>query len=148
MISPELLRRYSCFAPISEQTLVAVAMIGEEAFVPAGTRLFGEGDPADTLSLIMEGEVDIQYTLKSGEVRTVDTLVAGDLLGWSAMIEPCKRSAIATARKDTRLIRIAAQQLRELCDRDCSLGYRLLGQLVKLLADQLEGARVQLATFL
>lgn len=146
MISPELLRRYSCFSPINEQTLVAVAMISDEAFVPAGARLFSEGDPADTLSLIVEGEVDIQQRLGSGELRTVDTLVAGDLLGWSAMIEPQKRAAVAVARKDTRLIRIDARRLRELCDQDCSLGYRLMGQVAQRLADQLDGARVQLAT--
>jgi CRP/FNR family transcriptional regulator, cyclic AMP receptor protein len=146
MISPELLRRYNCFSPIGEESLKAVAMMANEAFVPAGTQLFSEGDPADTLSIIVDGEVDIQYTLGTGELRTVDTLVKGDPLGWSALVEPYKMTGAATASADTRLIKVDAKRLRELCDRDPLLGYRLMTQVVKLLDDRLHGARVQLAT--
>jgi hypothetical protein len=32
--------------------------------------------------------MDIQYTLGDGELRTVDTLVAGELMMWSALVEP------------------------------------------------------------
>ncbi len=90
--------------------------------------------------------VDIQYTLVTGERCTVDTLVPGDLLGWSALVEPYRMTAIATAPAGTRLIKIEAKRLRELCDRDPLLGYRLMSQVVKLLDDRLDGARVQLAT--
>ena len=89
---------------------------------PAGRQVFGEGDPADTLSLIVEGEIDIRYLLGSGEWRVVDTLIAGDILGWSALVEPHKMTGIATTRKPTRLIRIQAQPLRELCEHDPLLG--------------------------
>lgn len=145
MISPELLRRYPCFAAIGEESLRAVAMMAEETLIPAGTLLFSEGDPADSLSIIVDGEIDIQYTLGTGERRTVDRLVSGDLLGWSAVVEPYRMTAIATTRTETRLIRIGARRLRELCEREPLLGYRLMNQVVKLLADRLDGARVQLA---
>jgi CRP-like cAMP-binding protein len=145
MISPEMLRRYHCFATIDEASMKALAMIAEETSVPAGTHLFSEGDPADALSIIVEGEVDIQYTLGTGERRTVDRLVAGDILGWSAVVEPYRMTAVATTRMDTRLLKIDARRLRELCERDPLVGYRLMNQVVKLLADRLDGARVQLA---
>ena len=117
-----------------------------EESVAAGRQVFGEGDPADTLSLIVDGEVDIRYLLGSGESRVVDTLIAGDILGWSALVEPHKMTGIATTRKPTRLIRIQARPLRELCERDPLLGYRLAIQVVRLLADRLEATRAQLAT--
>ena len=78
MISPELLRRYPYFADISEDSLRQVAMISEERSAPNGTVIFQEGDVAEGLFIIAEGEVDIQYTLGSGEPRTVDTVVAGE----------------------------------------------------------------------
>ena len=146
MISPELLRWHRCFASISETSLKAVAMIAKERLVPAGTELFHEGDPADTLGIIIDGEVKIQHTLGSNELRTVETLVPGDLLGWSALVEPYKMISLATTCTDTRLIAIDAPRLRELCDRDPLLGYRLLVQVARLLADRLQTARVQLAT--
>jgi CRP/FNR family transcriptional regulator, cyclic AMP receptor protein len=145
MISPELLRRYPYFAGVTAESLKDVAMLADEASVPAGSRLFSTGDPAQYLCIIVKGEVNIQYVLGSGELRTVDTLVDGDLLVWSALIEPFKATAEGTASKPTQLIRIKAHELRCLCDRDPLLGYRLTIEVAKLLAHRLEGARVQLA---
>lgn len=145
MISPELLRRYPYFASIDDDSLKAVAVIADEKVVAAATRMFSEADPADTLNIIIQGEVEIQYMLGSGELRTVDTLVDGDILGWSALIEPYKYTAVCTTKKETRLIAINAPKLRNLCDKDSQLGYRLAIQIAKLLAHRLEGARVQLA---
>jgi CRP/FNR family transcriptional regulator, cyclic AMP receptor protein len=145
MVSPELLRRYPYFAAIAEPSLKEIAMMAEEVSVRPGTRMFSEGDPANSLYLITKGEVNIQYTLGSGELRTVDTLVDGDLLVWSALIEPYKTTAIGTATKETHLVKISATCLRDLCDRDPEVGYRLAIQVAKLLAHRLESARVQLA---
>jgi len=146
MISPEMLRRFNCFSPVREESLQALATIAREESVAAGRHLFGEGDPADTLSLIVDGEVDVRYLLGSGESRVVDTLIAGDIVGWSALVEPYKMTGIATTCKPTRLIRIQAKPLRELCERDPLLGYRLSTQVVRLLADRLEATRAHLAT--
>jgi CRP/FNR family transcriptional regulator, cyclic AMP receptor protein len=145
MISPEVLRRYPYFAGVGEESLKRVAMITAERFVPAGTTMFREGDPAEHLSIICKGEVNIQYELGNGELRTVDTLVDGDLLCWSALIEPYKVTAIGTTTKGTELASIDAVKLRKLCDEDPRLGYCLTKQVAKLLAHRLEGARVQLA---
>jgi CRP-like cAMP-binding protein len=145
MISPELLRRYPYFAAVGEESLKQLAMIAEEKDVAAHTEMFHEGDPADYLNVIVTGEVDIQYVLGNGERRTVDTLVGGDILGWSALIEPYKYTAVGTATKDTRLVSLEAKKIRALCDQDPLLGYRLTAQIAKLLGHRLEGARVQLA---
>jgi CRP-like cAMP-binding protein len=145
MISPEQLRRYPYFGGISPESLKQIAMIAEEKCIPAGTELFREGDPAKHLSVITRGEVHIQYLLGSGELRTVDTLVGGDLLGWSGIVEPYRYTAIATTTRDTELIQLDAVKLRQLLEQDPLLGYRLITQVAKLLANRLEGARVQLA---
>jgi CRP-like cAMP-binding protein len=146
MISPETLRRYPYFADVSEECLREVAMISEELTVAAGTVLFREGDKADRLYILVDGEVDIQYTLGSGELRTVDTLVPGELIMWSALVEPFRSTAVGTLRQDSKMIAISGDKLRELCEKRHDLGYRMLISLTKLLATRLEGARVQLAT--
>lgn len=145
MISPEVLRRYPYFAGIDAESLRRLAMITEEQRIRAGTELFREGDPAKYFSIILGGEVSIQYLLGNGELRTVDTLVPGDLLGWSALVEPYKYTAIGTTTKDTELARIDGVKIRELCDKDPLLGYRLTTEVAKLLGHRLEGARIQLA---
>ena len=146
MISPELLRRYPYFGAVNDDALKEVAMVSEEINAAAGQQIFAEDDPAENLYLLMEGEVDLQYTLGSGELRTVDTLVAGDLMVWSALVEPFKCTAVGTVRKDAKLIAINGPKLRELWENNLDLGYRMLISVTKLLATRLEGARVQLAT--
>jgi CRP/FNR family cyclic AMP-dependent transcriptional regulator len=146
MISPETLRRYPYFGGIGEESLKQIAMLADEVTVPAGTCMFHEGDPAHYLYIIVQGEVNIQYLLGNDELRTVDTLVDGDVLVWSAMIEPYKTTAIGTANKECRLVRISAPKLRELCEHDPLVGYRLTTQIAKLLSHRLEGARIQLAS--
>ena len=145
MISPEVLRRYPCFAGLSEQILKRLAVLAEERTVPAGERIFNQDEPAKYLYVITKGEVNIQYLLGNGELRTVDTLVDGDLLVWSALIEPYTTTAIGTATKETQLVGIVADRLRQLCEEDPLLGYRLTTEVAKLLAHRLESARVQLA---
>jgi hydrogenase maturation protease len=145
MISPEVLRRYPYFAGIDEESLKQLAMIAEEKAVPVNTVMFREGDPASHLSIIVKGEVNIQYILGNGELRTVDTLVDGDLLMWSALVEPYKATALGTTTRETHLVRIDAAKLRLLCEQEPILGYRLMTQVARLLAHRLEGARVQLA---
>ncbi len=146
MISPEILRRYPYFTAAQDEGLRALAMIADEVAVPSGTVMYQEDDSVDKLYIIVEGEVDIQYTLGSGELRTVDTIVAGELLMWSALVPPYKSTAVVTTRANSKLIAIDAKNLRAYCAQDLKLANDLLLHLTKLLATRLEGARVQLAT--
>jgi CRP-like cAMP-binding protein len=146
MISPEILRRYPYFAGIDDGSLRQLAMNTEEKRrIPSGARLFAEGEQVKHLGIILSGEVNIQYLLGNGEMRTVDTLVGGDLLGFSALIEPYKYTGFATTTQPTDLALIDAPKLRELCQQDPRLGYQLTLEVAKMLAHRLEGARVQLA---
>ncbi|OHB77572.1 MAG: hypothetical protein A2W31_01560 [Planctomycetes bacterium RBG_16_64_10] len=145
MISPELLRRYPHFTPIDEESLKQLAMICSERVYEPGQILFEDHEPADYLYVIVKGEVDLHYTLGSGEQRSIDTLVDGDLIVWSALVEPYRTTASGTAVKRTEVLAIEAAPLRDLCEQNTELGYRLMTQVAKALANRLEGARVQLA---
>jgi CRP-like cAMP-binding protein len=146
VISPELLRRFSSFVDVDEATLRKVAMISQEVRPAAGDTLFREGDKAENFYLILEGEIDLKYAVGGDEDRTVDTLVAGDLLVWSAMVEPYTCTASGVVRKNARLIAIDGKQLRGLCETNHDLDYSMLVALTSVLATRLEGARIQLAT--
>ncbi len=146
MISPEILRRYPYFSVATDEGLRALAMLCEEKSIPAGAVMYREGDKAETLYILVEGEVDIQYTLGSGELRTVDTIVPGELLMWSSLVEPYKSTAVVTARQDSKVIAMNAKKLRDFCSSDRAMATEVLLHVTKLLATRLEGARIQLAT--
>src|SRR3972149_5090233 len=95
--------------------LKQVAMLGKERIFKAGERLFEEGKPAAHLLMLEAGEVDVVYTLAKGRQVVVDTVVAGDLLAWSALLEPYKLTATGVARGEGALIEGGAEPLRQLC---------------------------------
>jgi CRP-like cAMP-binding protein len=145
MISPEMLRRYPYFAGIKDESLKAVAMISEERSAAAGAVLFREDEPANHLFILAEGEVDIRYAVGGGEHKSVDTLVGGDLMVWTAVVPPHKTHSTAVARKDVRLVAIDAPKLRALCEQDPLLGFRLMSGIAEAVSHRLHGAGVQLA---
>lgn len=146
MVTPEMLRQYAHFARLDPQSLQKLAVIADEQTVPAGQTIFAESDPAEYLYLIVRGEVNLACELGNGELRVVDTLVDGELAGWAAFVEPYRCRTLATAVKDTHLLRIQAAELRSFCNADHALGKQLLTQVVQMLSSRLNSARVQLAT--
>ena len=145
MISPEVLRRYPMFAGISEDVLKKIAMLSQAREFEAGDRLFEEGNPASHFMIIMTGEVDIVYQLGDGREVAADTLVAGDPLAWSALLEPHKLTGSGVVNKDGSLIEIEGEGLLQLFRESTDLIYVMLTEVAKTLRTRLSAMRVQVA---
>jgi len=145
MISPEQLRRFSYFAGLGEESLKKVAMISEERNYGAEQVLFREDEPAETLFIVVRGEVDIQSGPDIRSRVNVDTLVEGDLMTWSALVRPHRTRFWGVARVDSQVIAIQAALLRELLEEDPRLGYGVMRGVAEAISNRLAGARIQLA---
>lgn len=84
--------------------------------------------------------------MNNDEVRTVDTRVPGDLIVWSALVQPYTTTASGVARHHVELIAIEAARLRKLCEKDTKLGFSIMSEVARVMSHRLMGARVQLAT--
>jgi CRP-like cAMP-binding protein len=150
MISPETLRRYPFFAPLDFEQIKAIAIISDHVEFHKGEQIFEECGVADSLYLITEGLVDLYYRSASEGDRPPKLLNAGEVspgefLGFSSLIEPYSLNATAKASQNTKAIKIDAVALRQLCDKDPLIGYRVMTQLAKNAIERLIAARVQLA---
>lgn len=65
----------------------------------AGQSIFSEGQPGDSMYVVLEGQVDL---LVNGKL--VETLGSGGVLGEMALLDAAPRSASAVARTDCKLI--------------------------------------------
>jgi len=124
--------------------LVFALYVQFHADYSAGAPLFQEGQPARRLFVLTEGEVDIVYESHIGPV-VVDTLVAGEMAGWSAIVPPYRTTASGIARGAVATIAIAADALRDLCEDDHELGYRLVSQVARVIVHRLTHSRLQMA---
>ena len=66
------------------------------------------------------------YHCQDDDGCVVDTVVAGDLIGWSALVAPYSCTATAVPRVAGSAVRIDAAGIRKLCELDHTLGYQLL----------------------
>jgi CRP/FNR family cyclic AMP-dependent transcriptional regulator len=109
-----------------------------------GDIILREGDHADRFFLIETGAVVLESGKDHGEPVVIDTIGAGDLLGWSWMFRPYTWQFTARAFVSTRAIFFAGPVLREYCERDHSLGYELLKRLTAVMTRRMQKARRQM----
>lgn len=145
MISPERLRRQPHCAGAPDSLLREVASIARERTFAAGDELFVEGNRATHLMFLESGEVEIRYELRGGKAVVVDTLVSGDTMAWSALLEPHILTATGVARKPGVLIAIDGSKLLTLCQDNPTWGYLMMTNVAITLRDRLTATRVQLA---
>lgn len=147
MISPEVLRRYPNFTGLSGDRLSKIATISRIRNFAEGQELFREGNTATHMMFLVSGEVHVVYQLGDGSQVVVDTLVAGDPLAWSALLEPHRLTASGVAWKSGSLIEIEAEGLRCMCKENTDFGYVMMKEVAKTLRSRLSAMRVQAAAW-
>jgi CRP-like cAMP-binding protein len=145
MISPEVLRRYPFFAGLSAKQLQEIAQISHMRTFEVGEQIFREGNTAAQMLFLIMGEINIEYQLGDGRKVVADTLVAGDPLAWSALLEPHSLTATGVANKAGSLIEIDAEELRRMCKDNKDVGYVMMKEVAKTLRNRLSAMRVQAA---
>jgi CRP/FNR family cyclic AMP-dependent transcriptional regulator len=150
MISPEVLRRFTLFAGLDADVFKSLAMTGEEMAVSAGEWLFKEGADAEALYLILEGTIDLKININEAGTEQADlsTLVAGDVTGWSALVEPYVYTLGAVATSETKVARLDGAQLRALMEEQPEVGYTLMHQVAQAIALRLTNLRVRFVSLI
>lgn len=106
-----------------------------------GQEIFRAGDVANRFCLLESGKVVLEASHGSEPPVIVDTIGAGDLLGWSWMFPPYTWHFTARAIEPTKAIFFHGTILREYCEKDHSLGYELLKRMTAVMNRRMEAAR-------
>jgi CRP-like cAMP-binding protein len=106
-----------------------------------GQIVFHEGEPANRFYLLESGNAVVESGEGFGEPVVVETIGAGDLLGWSWMFPPYVWHFTARAVEPTEAIFFYGTILREYCERDPSLGYQLFKRMAPVMLRRLQAAR-------
>jgi|GEM_PF-405161 len=106
-----------------------------------GQVIFREGDIANRFYLIESGKVILESSGALGDPVVIDTIGAGDLLGWSWIFPPYVWHFTARAAEPVAAIFFYGTILREYCERDHSLGYELFKRMGAVMIKRLQAAR-------
>src|SRR5689334_22653265 len=78
-----LLRKHPFFKDLSPHQYRLLADSAMRTQFRAGEVIFQQGDPANRFYLIQRGKVAVEAWQKDRGIITIQTLVGGDVLGWS-----------------------------------------------------------------
>jgi CRP/FNR family transcriptional regulator, cyclic AMP receptor protein len=109
-----------------------------------GEYLHREGDAADRFYVVRHGSVALEAFAPTRGPMVIETIDAGEVLGWSWLFPPYRWHFDARALSIVRATSFDGTCLRQKCDEDNALGYKLMGRFAQVLIERLEWTRLRL----
>jgi len=129
------------FSPHVQEKLISLA---KPFRFKAGQSIIGPGDASEYLYIVKSGRVAVEiYVPPKGRCR-IRTGGAGEMLCWSALVEPRLSTAAVLALEDTEALGIKSEVLIDQCGNDHELGFELYRALTEVIANRLTATRLQL----
>ena len=140
----EIVAESPVFAGLEPAQLQLIAGCAHNVAFVRGERLFREGDPADTFYLVRRGRVALTTHVPGRGDVTIETVEAGEVLGWSWLFPPYAWHFDARAVEDAGVVAFDGACLRGKCEDDHGLGYELLQRFAQVMIDRLQQTRTLL----
>lgn len=132
------------FAGMQPSQLELIAGCARNQHVAAGTLLMREGEPANVFFLIRHGTVALEVHGPGRGALLIETLHAGEVVGWSWLFAPYRWHLDGRTRETCDLVAFDGACLRGKCEEDHELGYQLMKRFAANMVDRLQSTRMQL----
>jgi len=121
----ESLRRIGALEPLTEEQLGRLVAENAERVYAAGEPVIRQGEPGESLFVIMSGRVEVTVRQPDAPLIRLATLEAGDYFGEMSLMTGAPRSATVTALVESRLLEVGKESFRGLLDAQPDLVERL-----------------------
>ena len=129
----QLLKGAPLFQNLSDENIANLVKICEKKSVGRNTKLFSQGDLGNVFYIIVSGSVKIFNESGDGKEKIITILKDGDSFGEFSILDGGTRSASAEALEDTLLLTISLNAFHLLLERDFSITFTIIQQLVSRL---------------
>ncbi len=128
------------FSPDQVEQLIRCAKLRD---LEAGDLIFKQGDPAHSFYLIVWGAVSLTHAGLKGNTA-IQTLTAGDAVGWSWLFPPYAWHFNAMATEGSRVIEFDGERIQELCHAEPQFGFEFMNRIAQVVIERLQHARRKL----
>ena len=132
------------FEGLDSGALALIAGCGGNVHFAQGEQLFRQGDPSDTFYVLRQGSVALETFVPARGPVVIETIDAGEVVGWSWLFPPYRWHFDARALTAVRATGFDGACLRQKCDEDPALGYALMGRFAQVLIERLQWTRLRL----
>ncbi|MCB2215469.1 Crp/Fnr family transcriptional regulator [Desulfofustis glycolicus] len=131
----------SVFRGLNDQQLETLSALCTMESYKRDDCLFKEGEPAEHMWIVTEGQVDLRFELPgnrtSSAENTVSSFTAQEdrkrVLGWSCFVPPYRMTLSAYCVSRTcSVIKIGRADLLETFEQDMAMGYKVMSYLIKV----------------
>jgi len=137
-----IIRNHPFLIGLKPQHLAVICGVASEVRFKPEDIILREREPAFHAYLLVSGKVNIEvHSRATHRDVVVDTLHAGDVLGWSWLFAPFCWHFQARAVEPVHAITLDGAALLVRCEEDHELGYALTKRLTHLLVRRIEAAR-------
>ena len=127
----------------SPQVREKILSLSEAFQFKAGQDIVVEGDFSQYVYIIKSGRVAVEVHMPPKGRRTIRTGEAGEMISWSALVEPHRATASLRAVQDVEALGIKGELLIVESHKDCQLGFELYRALTEVIAGRLNATRLQ-----
>ena len=129
----EVLARSGIFQGVDAEAAEALAKEMETVEYRKGETLFNEGEPGDSLYIVLSGKLKLGRRAADGRQNLVSVMGPSDMVGELSLFDPGPRTATATALTDVRLAKLRKQALRPWLNNRPEIAEQLLRVLARRL---------------
>jgi len=126
---------------LSAEDANRVLALGSRKVLSNGAELFHMGEDARALYVILRGHIKLTLPMQvrgqEGNVQ-VEERTAGQTVGWSALIPPCRFTLTATAAVDSEVLAIGHDALHGLFDEEPRIGAVVSLNLASVIGERLQ----------
>jgi CRP-like cAMP-binding protein len=132
---------WDLFEDLPPEEVDALLSLASPTSLGTGEEMFGLGDEATGVFLVVSGQVRLTLPLSVGE-RQVDIMVGerttGHMIGWSGLIPPHRFTFKAVAAQDTELLALGRLSLLAFFNEKPHVGYRVYSNLARIVGQRLQ----------
>jgi len=108
------LQRIGMLGPLTPEQIGRLAEENVERVYAAGEPVIRQGDPGDSLFVIMSGRVEVTVVQEGTRSLRLATLEEGDYFGEMSLMTGAPRSATVAALVETRLLEVGKESFRRI----------------------------------
>ena len=137
------LSEFPLFRNLPEELLKALADIAKERHFDKGESVFREGDKADSLHFLLDGNLVLKVNLTSRpESVTVSAVNQQyESFGWSGIVPPYVYTASAICEEDCSVLEIPGKAFYDLLKNAPESGFIVMQRLNELISSRLRTSR-------
>ena len=142
-IARKLLRTHRVHGARATDLAAALAS-GQPRRVPDGERLCSEGEPSESMFVLLKGRVQVLRKDDRGDERQLAVLQAPALVGHMGLVDGSARSASCVALGEIGCIRVQRRTFQELLDAPTASGAAMRRLILASLIGQLTSANTRI----